>query len=106
MLERVIMMEQQNKRITLKLEELREHAVFQLGSEKTRNLGVLLNSQLKLEHHLSAVTRGIFAQVRLVHQLRPYLDREALLTVTHALVTSRRDYCNALYLVLPSNCLR
>ncbi|KAG8141036.1 hypothetical protein E2320_003647 [Naja naja] len=34
MLERVIMVEQQNERITLKLEELREHAVLQLDLQK------------------------------------------------------------------------
>uniref|UniRef100_A0A2D4LTH9 Uncharacterized protein n=1 Tax=Micrurus spixii TaxID=129469 RepID=A0A2D4LTH9_9SAUR len=39
-----------------------------LPSERARNLCVLLDSQLKLDHHLAAVTRGTFAQVRLVHQ--------------------------------------
>uniref|UniRef100_A0A8C6X2L9 Reverse transcriptase domain-containing protein n=1 Tax=Naja naja TaxID=35670 RepID=A0A8C6X2L9_NAJNA len=45
--------------------------------------------------------QGAFAQIRLVHQLRPFLDRDALRTVTQALVISRLDYCNALYLGLP-----
>ncbi|XP_070582622.1 LOW QUALITY PROTEIN: uncharacterized protein [Erythrolamprus reginae] len=75
-------------------------------SERVRNLGVLLNPQLTLEKHLSAVARGAFAQVRLVRQLRPYLDRESLLTVTHALITSRLDYCNALYMGLPLKSVR
>ncbi|XP_070618653.1 uncharacterized protein, partial [Erythrolamprus reginae] len=69
-------------------------------------LGVLLDPQLTLEKHLSAVARGAFAQVRLVRQLRPYLDRESLLTVTHALITSRFDYCNALYMGLPLKSVR
>uniref|UniRef100_A0A8D0BC31 Reverse transcriptase domain-containing protein n=1 Tax=Salvator merianae TaxID=96440 RepID=A0A8D0BC31_SALMN len=76
------------------------------SSEKVCNLGVLLDPQLTLEHHLSAVARGAFAQVRLVHQLRPYLDRESLLTVAHALITSRIDYCNALYMGLPLKSVR
>uniref|UniRef100_A0A8C7DX51 MYCBP associated protein n=1 Tax=Naja naja TaxID=35670 RepID=A0A8C7DX51_NAJNA len=52
------------------------------------------------------VARGAFAQVRLVRQLCPFLDRDALRTVTHALVTLRLDYCNALYLGLPLHTIR
>ncbi|KAK9409653.1 hypothetical protein NXF25_000828 [Crotalus adamanteus] len=75
-------------------------------SDRVHNLGVLLNPQLNLEHQLTAVAGRTFTQVRLLHQLRPYLDREALLTVTHALVTSRLDYCNALYMGLPLKSIR
>ncbi|KAF7238974.1 Myosin-binding protein H, partial [Varanus komodoensis] len=35
-------------------------------------------------------------------QLRPYLDEHSLATVIHALVTSHLDYCNTLYVELPS----
>ncbi|XP_058026881.1 uncharacterized protein LOC131192082 isoform X2 [Ahaetulla prasina] len=69
--------------------------------ELVRNLGVLLDARLSLEDHLTAIARGAFHQVRLIRQLRPFLDRDSLCTVTHALVTSRLDYCNALYMGLP-----
>ncbi|XP_058024855.1 uncharacterized protein LOC131191095 [Ahaetulla prasina] len=69
--------------------------------ESVRNLGVLLDARLSLEDHLTTVTRGAFYQVRLIRQLRPFLDRDSLCTVTHALVTSRLDCCNALYMGLP-----
>ena len=42
-----------------------------------------------------------FAQLKLVCQLCPFLERSDLATVTHALVTSQLDYCNALYMGLP-----
>lgn len=42
------------------------------------------------------VARWAFAQLRLIHQLQPYPSRSDLTPVTHALVTSRLDYCNAL----------
>uniref|UniRef100_A0A8C6X316 Tripartite motif containing 25 n=1 Tax=Naja naja TaxID=35670 RepID=A0A8C6X316_NAJNA len=60
--------------------------------DRARNLGVLLDVRLRLEEQVGAVARGAFAQLRLVRQLRPFLDRDALRTVTHALVTSRLDY--------------
>ncbi|XP_058050467.1 uncharacterized protein LOC131203825 [Ahaetulla prasina] len=74
--------------------------------ERVRNLGVLLDGRLSFEEHLATVSRRAFYQVRLVRQLRPFLDRDALCTVTHALVTSRLDYCNALYLGFPLRCTR
>ena len=39
-------------------------------------------------------------------QLRPFLEMSDLATVTHALVTSRLDYCNALYVGLPLKSVR
>uniref|UniRef100_A0A8C6X1D0 Reverse transcriptase domain-containing protein n=1 Tax=Naja naja TaxID=35670 RepID=A0A8C6X1D0_NAJNA len=74
--------------------------------DRARNLGVLLDVRLSLEEQVGAVARGAFAQVCLVRQLRPYLDRDALRTVTHAFVTSWIDYCNALYMGLPLRTMR
>uniref|UniRef100_A0A803SRC4 Reverse transcriptase domain-containing protein n=1 Tax=Anolis carolinensis TaxID=28377 RepID=A0A803SRC4_ANOCA len=68
---------------------------------QVRSLGVLLDSSLTLEAQVSAVAGRAFAQLKLVRQLRPYLVKSDLATVVHALVTSRLDYCNALYVGLP-----
>ncbi|KAF7243910.1 Nudix hydrolase 20, chloroplastic [Varanus komodoensis] len=69
--------------------------------DKVRSLGVLLDPELSLEAQATVVARSAFLQLRLIHQLRPYLEYDCLATVTHALVTSRLDFCNALYLGLP-----
>uniref|UniRef100_A0A803T068 Reverse transcriptase domain-containing protein n=1 Tax=Anolis carolinensis TaxID=28377 RepID=A0A803T068_ANOCA len=68
---------------------------------QVRSLGVLLDSALTLEAQVSAVAGRAFAQLKLVRQLRPYLEKSDLTMVVHALVTSRLDYCNALYVGLP-----
>uniref|UniRef100_A0A803TNY3 Reverse transcriptase domain-containing protein n=1 Tax=Anolis carolinensis TaxID=28377 RepID=A0A803TNY3_ANOCA len=68
---------------------------------QVRSLGVLLDSSLALDAQVSAVAGRAFAHLKLVHQLRPYLEKSDLATVVHALVTSRLDYCNALYVGLP-----
>ena len=54
----------------------------------------------------TTTTPGAFLQLRKIYQLRPYLDEHSLMTVTHALVTSRIDYCNALYVGLPLKTVR
>ena len=47
-----------------------------------------------------------FLQLRRIYQLCPYLDERSLATVTHALVTTRLDYCNALYVGQPLKMVR
>ena len=51
--------------------------------------GVLLYSSLSLDVKVWVVARCAFAQLKLVCQLRPFLERSDLATVTHALVTSQ-----------------
>ena len=65
------------------------------------SLGVLLDSALSLDAQVSGVARSPFAELKLVRQLRPFLEKSDLATVTHALVTSRLDYCNVFYVGLP-----
>ncbi|KAF7243143.1 Cullin-3 [Varanus komodoensis] len=74
--------------------------------DKVRSLGVLLDLELSLEAQVTTVARSAFLQLWLIHQLRPYLEYNCLATVTHALVTSRLDFCNALYVGLPLKTIR
>ncbi|KAF7249427.1 Galectin-related protein, partial [Varanus komodoensis] len=67
--------------------------------DRVRSLGVLLDPSL--EAQVTAVARSAFLQLWLIHQLRPYLEDDCLVTVTQTLVTSRLDICNALYVGLP-----
>lgn len=48
-----------------------------------------------------AVARSAFGQLPLVWKLWPFLVKNVLATVTHALTTSRLDYCNVLYMEPP-----
>ncbi|KAF7238810.1 hypothetical protein EYD10_14545 [Varanus komodoensis] len=77
------------------------NGVALLLRDKVRSLGVLLNPELSLEAQVTAVARSAFLQLQLIRQLRPYLEYDCLATVTHALVTSRLDFCNTLYVGLP-----
>lgn len=55
-------------------------------AELGHNLGVLLDSQFLTEKQVTAMARRVFAQLCCA----PFLDFEALLTVTLALVTLHR----------------
>ena len=65
------------------------------------SLGVLLDSSLGLDAQVAMVARSAFSQLKLVHQLFPFLEMLDLATVIHASVTSRLDYCNTLFVGLP-----
>ena len=74
--------------------------------DRVHSLGVLLDTSLTLEAQVDSVARGAFLQLWKLYQLRPYLDERSLMTVTHALVISRIDYCNELYVGLPLKTVR
>ncbi|KAF7235229.1 Protein TANC1 [Varanus komodoensis] len=76
------------------------------GYALIQSLGVLLDPELSLEAQVTAAARSAFLQLQLIHQLCPYLEHDSLATVTHALVTSRLDFCNALYVGLPLKTVR
>ena len=51
-----------------------------------------------MDAQLSAVPRRAFAQLKLVGQLHSFFQISDLATVTHTLVASHLDYCNARYI--------
>ena len=59
-------------------------------------LDILLDPALSWDSQIAAVSRSAFTQCMVITQPRPYLVR----TLAQALVISRIDYCNALYMGL------
>ena len=69
--------------------------------DKVTSLGVVIDSDLSFEPHINKITKSAFFHLRnvnKVHGLAPRQDAEKLI---HAFVTSRIDYCNALFSGLP-----
>ena len=73
---------------------------------RVRSLCVLLDSALSLDAQVLVVTRSAFAQLKLLCHLHLFLEMSDLASVTHALVTSRLDYYNTLYVGLPLKSVR
>ena len=67
-----------------------------------KSLGVTLDASHSMETQISKVAHQAFYHLCQVKQLAPYLFQDDLATVIHATVTSRLDYCNSLYVGLPS----
>lgn len=69
-----------------------------LQSEMVHNLEVLLPHSFCLIRKRQLCSEGLLYSV--MCQLGPFLDQEAMLIVTHALVTSCLDDCNPYYMEL------
>ena len=66
-------------------------------SESAKNLGVTLDSELTMQSHANNVARSCFYQLKQMRSFRRTLTRDATLTLVHAFVTSRVDYCNSVF---------
>jgi hypothetical protein len=66
-----------------------------------RNLGFIVDSHLSYHNQISALSKACFYHIRDLRRIRPYLDLETASTIATALVHSKLDYCNSLYLGLP-----
>ncbi len=64
-------------------------------SNTAKNLGVTLDSELTMHEHVPSVARSCFYQLRQLRSIRSTLTRDAALTLVHAFVTARVDYCNS-----------
>ena len=71
-----------------------------------KSLGVTFDSGFTFERLVGSVVKGSFFHLRLVAKLKPYLPHKDLETVIHAFITSRLDYCNALYVGLGQRQMR
>ena len=54
-----------------------------------------------MRDHITNVCKAAFFYLHNVRRIKKYLSRDSLLTLVHAFITSRLDYCNALLYGLP-----
>lgn len=72
------------------------------SSSSARNLGVVMDSVLNMEDHITSVCRSCYFHLRNIGAIRKYLDPDTAAQIIHAFITSRLDYCNALLKGLPA----
>ncbi len=66
------------------------------SSSSVRNLGVLFDSNLSFESHVSSICKTAFFHLNNISKLRPMLSMSNAVMLIHAFMTSRLDYWNAL----------
>ena len=59
-------------------------------------LGVIFDQCINMYEHVTSVCRALYYHLNNIHRLKVFLTQEILVTVVHAFVTSRIDYCNSM----------
>ena len=70
-------------------------------AKSCRNIGVIYDETLLFDKHVSSITKTSFWHLRNIWGIRRHLDNDSLLTLIHAFITSKLDYCNSLLTGLP-----
>lgn len=70
-----------------------------------KNLGVHFDQLLQFDKHVNTVVKNSFLHLRSVAKVKHFLSQKDLEIVIHALISSRLDYCNSLYVGLPQSTL-
>ena len=66
------------------------------GKPCLRNLGVHMDSELKMNQHVQHVVRICYGKLREIASFRKYLTQDVTKTLVHAVVISHIDYANSL----------
>ena len=69
-------------------------------AQSVRNLGVVFDSYFSFSDHVSQVIKSTRVHARDLYRIRPLLDLNTSVLLANALVSSRLDYCNSLFLSL------
>ena len=75
-------------------------------ANKVRNLGVIFDSTLSMEHQISHLRKVCYLELRRISQIGIYLTPEAKKKLVVSLILSRLDYCNSLLPGLPEKQLK
>ena len=71
------------------------------ASTQVKNLVCWMDSHLNMSKHVTSMCKSAFFYLHNKRRIKNYLSRENLLTLVHAFITSRLDYCNSLLYGVP-----
>ena len=75
-----------------------------VSSNSARNLGVIFDKCIKLDHHISSVCKSTNFRLHNIGGIRSILSNDECAQLIHSL-DSRLDYCNSILCGLPDNSL-
>ena len=61
-----------------------------------KNLGSWFDSNLSMTDHINKACNAAFYHLHNLRRIKKFLSRDSLITLVHAFITSRLDYCNGL----------
>ena len=77
-----------------------------LFSEKVRNLGFILDSNLTMKQHVIKICQTAYYELKRISSIRRYLIEDAAKQLVTSCVLSRLDYCNSLLMGTPNSVIQ
>ena len=72
-------------------------------SDEVRNLGVVMDNKLSFTSHANSIRRSCFFQLKRLRSIRSFIPKQQFVTLVHAFITSRLDFCNSIFYSLPDS---
>ncbi len=70
-------------------------------SDCATNLGVTFDSGMTMQPHINTICKSGYYHLRNISRIRKCLTKDACVTLVHAFISSRLDYCNTLLSGVP-----
>lgn len=78
-----------------------EERVFNVPS--ATNLGITIDQAMSLKQQIAKVVKSCRFYIHKLWKIRKYLTPDTAKSIVHAMIISRIDYCNALYINMPDS---
>ena len=75
-------------------------------SDKVRNLGFILDSNLTMKQHVIKVCQTAYYEQKRISSIRSYLTEDATKELVTSCLLSRLDYCNSLLMGTPNSVIQ
>ena len=75
-------------------------------SSKVRDLGVIFDQYLTFHDHISGICKSTHFHLRGIGRIRNLLTFDATAQLIHALITSRLDFCNSIFITFQTSRLK
>ena len=66
-------------------------------NNSAKNLGVVFQSDMSMDKHISAIVKSCFLQLRDFHRICPLISKTTAITLANAFVHSHLDYYDSLF---------
>ena len=66
-------------------------------NDSAKHLGVVIQSGMFMDKHISAIVTSCFLQLLNFHRIRSFISKTAVITRANAFVYAHIDYCNSLF---------
>jgi hypothetical protein len=72
-------------------------------SNEVKNVGVWLDQNLSLDKHVTCIVSHCYKLLRDISRIKKYLQKSHVERLVHAIISSRLDYCNSLFVNIGSD---